>query len=290
MDSVTALQLLTKSWSPTFADLVRSAECELVLCSPFVSRDGIDAVLSNQSRSFLEQGRVLLLTNLASKAVCQGATDPQAVRSLADSSHSVRIVHLPGLHAKVYIADGRRAVITSANLTAGGLSNNIEFGLQVDQPLAVEDVRRQLLEYATLGSELDSTRLGHYCELTSRVRDFLRTDQRNPLASLPQEARRLLNAAEAELLRPRLAKGATTTVFAKTILYLLRKHGPLTTAELHPLIRRIHPDLCDDAVNRVIDGRHFGKKWKHAVRSAQQHLKDRGLARLEGTRWIATDE
>jgi hypothetical protein len=32
-------------------------------------------------------------------------------------------------------------------------------------------------------------------------------------------------------------------------------------------------DLCDNTVDRVIDGKRFGKKWKHAVRSAQQHLK-----------------
>ena len=47
----------------------------------------------------------------------------------------------------------------------------------------------------------------------------------------------------------------------------------MSTDELNPLIQKIHPDLCDDSVDRVIDGRHFGKKWKHAVRTAQQYLK-----------------
>jgi hypothetical protein len=54
----------------------------------------------------------------------------------------------------------------------------------------------------------------------------------------------------------------------------------MPTAELHPLIQRIHPDLCDDSVDRVIDGKHFGKKWKHAVRTAQQHLKKIGKVEL----------
>ncbi|MEK7270344.1 MAG: hypothetical protein AAB215_05290 [Planctomycetota bacterium] len=52
-------------------------------------------------------------------------------------------------------------------------------------------------------------------------------------------------------------------------------------------IQNIHPDICDDSIDRVIDGQHFGKKWKHFVRSAQQHLKQRGEIRLQNGRWCA---
>jgi hypothetical protein len=78
------------------------------------------------------------------------------------------------------------------------------------------------------------------------------------------------------------------TVFAKTILYLLTHYGPLSTDQLHPKIKAINPDLCDDTIDRVIDGKSFGKKWKHAVRSAQQQLKKRGLVKLEGEHWRLT--
>ena len=47
-------------------------------------------------------------------------------------------------------------------------------------------------------------------------------------------------------------------------------------------VAAIHPDLCDDSVDRVINGIHFGKKWKHAVRTAQQSLKNKGTIVLEG--------
>lgn len=86
-------------------------------------------------------------------------------------------------------------------------------------------------------------------------------------------------------MRLRLAQGPMHTVFAKTILYLLTRYGPLSTDQLHSKIRAIHPDLCDDTVDRVIDGKSFGKKWKHAVRSAQQQLKKRSLVTLEGEHW-----
>lgn len=57
------------------------------------------------------------------------------------------------------------------------------------------------------------------------------------------------------------------------------------TVHMHPMIAAIHPDLCDDTVDRVIDGRHFGKKWKHAVRTAQQQLKDRGIVAYADKMW-----
>jgi len=54
------------------------------------------------------------------------------------------------------------------------------------------------------------------------------------------------------------------------------------------MIEAIHPDLCDNSVDRVIDGKRFGKKWKHAVRTAQQQLKKQGLVRLANDRWMIT--
>lgn len=86
-------------------------------------------------------------------------------------------------------------------------------------------------------------------------------------------------------MRLRLAGGAVHTVFARTIEYLLRRHGPMSTKQIHPLIASIPPDLCDDSVDRVIDGKRFGKKWKHAVRTAQQQLKKKGLIEYVDGAW-----
>jgi hypothetical protein len=50
-------------------------------------------------------------------------------------------------------------------------------------------------------------------------------------------------------------------------------------------VQAIHPDLCDDSIDRVIDGEHFGKKWKHQVRSAQSYLKRIGSVQLRDGKW-----
>jgi hypothetical protein len=69
---------------------------------------------------------------------------------------------------------------------------------------------------------------------------------------------------------------------------LLNKKGPTTTDDMHNDIQALHPDLCDDNVDRIIDGKRFGKKWKHAVRTAQQMLKKKGQIELSNGVWRAT--
>ena len=60
---------------------------------------------------------------------------------------------------------------------------------------------------------------------------------------------------------------------------------PMITSELHQHVRAIHPDLCDDE-DRIIGGESFGRKWKHTVRTAQQHLKHRGeIERKDNGQW-----
>lgn len=59
----------------------------------------------------------------------------------------------------------------------------------------------------------------------------------------------------------------------------------MSTEALHARIKDIHPDICDDSINRVINGQRFGRLWKHHVRNAQQFLKRRGEIMLQNGRW-----
>jgi hypothetical protein len=185
----------------------------------------------------------------------------------------------------VYISDTRCAIVTSGNLTAGGLERNYEYGVKIRDRKIVSAILKDISGYSELGALISPEGLAAYCDTAERMRTLLRKQQDSARASLRFEFQRQLEHAELELARFRLAEGPMHTVFAKTILYLLSKHGPLSTEQLHPRIQSIHPDLCDDEVDRIIDGKHFGKKWKHAVRSAQQQLKRQGLVALSGGRW-----
>lgn len=42
------------------------------------------------------------------------------------------------------------------------------------------------------------------------------------------------------------------------------------------MIQKLYPQLCDDSMAPIINGKTFGKLWKHDVRNAQQGMQRRG--------------
>ena len=70
--------------------------------------------------------RVITLWNASHFA--QGVSELDALQYLMQLGGRVR-VFMTELHAKVYIRDGVTAIVTSANLTGGGLRRNVECGV-----------------------------------------------------------------------------------------------------------------------------------------------------------------
>lgn len=128
---MTGPRLLGRGWHQRLSLLIRGAQANLVVCSPYVTRQGVDLVLHNLPRRNRQPISLALLTDLSPASVCQGATDPAALQFLRSESGQLRLYHLPRLHAKVYVADSDRAIITSANLTASGLWHNCEYGVEL---------------------------------------------------------------------------------------------------------------------------------------------------------------
>ena len=283
------LRPLNHNWSRDFAALLAGVQHSLHVASPFVTSSGVKFLRSHLPTDPTHV-RACFLTNLSPQNVASGATEPKALESWFAGDWEAQVVHLAGLHAKVYVADRRSAIVTSGNLTSGGLFRNIEYGVLVDDSAIAAVVAADLDAHAELGTPLSSAAIGVLSDAAEALRK-LQADVASE-ARGQRDARRLDEATQQfqdMLVRERLENGTITGTFERTILYLLRRHGPLETADLHPRVKAIHPDLCDDAVDRVINGQRFGKKWKHAVRSAQQHLKSAGVIRLSGGHWQLSD-
>jgi phosphatidylserine/phosphatidylglycerophosphate/cardiolipin synthase-like enzyme len=282
--------LLRNPWVDSFRTLVSIAESDLLLVSPFVKVQATDEVISTLQRRGMDRDvRVTLVTNLRPESILSAATDLEAVSRLETSLPRFELVHLPSLHAKVYIADNRVAVVTSANLTLPGIATNLEYGVALTDPSTVREVRRDFENYAHLGAKIEASDFEILLRESRELRDAfvkaersIRSDARRALASR-------LEGVQVQLLKQRVKVRTAHSVFADTILYLLAR-GPLRTAEMHPLIKQLHPDLCDDSVDRVIAGTHFGKMWKHGVRTAQVFLRRKGLIRLDEGRWGLTPQ
>lgn len=225
-----------------------------------------------------------VLTDLT--GVWQGSTDPAALIALIDALPNTKIWYLPRLHAKVYIADDRQAIVTSANLTDHGLWLNYEYGIAISEPVLVRRIKSDLEEYKHLGNLVFRSDLENLVNSAIRLQSLRRRIELRADSSLQDELQRRVEETRNQLMEIRATGKTTNQIFAETILYLLRRYGPLTTAQIHPLVQQIHPDLCDDTIDRVIRGVHFGKLWKHYVRNAQQTLKRQGKIYFDGHRWF----
>jgi len=280
-----AFTLLKSPWDETFKRLVSQVEEDLLLVSPFIKRSKTEQITSHlQRRSVHKSVKVAVLTNLNPESALNGSTDLEALVQLGDSLWKFDLTHLPSLHAKVYVADRSIAVITSGNLTDSGISGNLEYGIVSTDRAIVGEVRKDFESYSLLGAKISLEEVAALLDEIRELKDLFKKAEQTIRAQAKRAFKEKLEATHVQLLRHR-AKGRTThAILSETILFLLAK-SPLRTIELHPLIQRLHPDICDDSVDRVIDGVHFGKKWKHYVRTAQQFLKREERIRFDGERW-----
>ncbi len=283
-------KFLISPWKNEFIDTISKTKEELLISSPFVDVNGVNILSKSlQTESDI---KITPITNLTTQNIVNRITEPKALLKLYKQFKRVKISSLGRLHAKVYLIDDKMCIITSANLTNGGLVNNFEYGVLIDDGTVCSAVKEDMLKYYSLGNILDEDLL----EKVSEEADKL-YENRNKIDNFTKNTKlgKLLkkNTAtiDVELLKNRIKEGKTiNAIFSDTILFLLKKKGALSTEEIHPLIQTMHPDICDDSIDRVIDGQHFGKKWKHLVRDAQQSLKKKGLIYLEGEKWHLTNQ
>lgn len=280
---------IVSPWATTFFRLVAGTASEVIIASPFLGAGPMGRladILTGAGRPATPELR--LITNLSVGNMLSGSLDVAALTDLARRLRSARITYLPGLHAKVYVFDGKTAIVTSGNLTEGGLSGNHEYGLLLRDAALVKTVRGDIIRYASLGTDVSADTL----EAVTNAIGSIAVVQNQAEQQVGSRLRELLHQktddAKTELLKARAAGKTTHGILTDTVMYLLDTMGPLTTEEMHPLIQQLHPDLCDDSIDRVIGGVHFGKRWKHYVRNAQQALKRQGLIRLSDGQWRKT--
>lgn len=285
MSGLKVIHLLKSPWSSSFHQLMSVVEDNLLLVSPFIKCSKAEEIVSEFTRRGVQnEVRVSVLTDLRPESTLAGSMDLEALVDLGRNLPKFDLTHLPSLHAKVYVADRRMAIITSGNLTDSGVNGNIEYGVAFTQEKFVGEIRRDFEEYSFLGAKVSPKDIETLLVEVKELKELFRKAEHTIRAQARRAFKQKLEATHAQLLRHR-AKGKTTNaIFAETIIFLLSK-GPLRTVELHPLIQRLHPDICDDSIDRVIDGVSFGKKWKHHVRNAQQYLKREGRIRYDGVRW-----
>ena len=283
-------KLLSFPWEDEFIDILNRTKKELFISSPFINKAGVK-VLSDSIKT-KSSVRISLITNLTSQNIINRAIEPAALLELYKQFDQVNISSLGKLHAKVYIIDNDIGIITSANLTRGGLINNFEYGILIDDKNVISTIKDDMLKYYSLGNIFDRALLEKINGESEKLYKIKHeTDNLIKDTELAQLLKKVTETIDFELLKNRIKSKSRTIngIFSETIIYILKKRGSLSTNKLNPLIQSIHPDICDDSIDRVIEGQHFGKKWKHLVRSAQQSLKRKKLIDLKDGKWCLTN-
>ena len=270
-------------WKDEFIDILKRTEKELFISSPFINVAGVK-ILSNSIQ--IKSSINISLTNLTSQNIINRTTEPTALLELYKLFNQVRISSLGKLHAKVYIIDNEIGIVTSANLTSGGLINNFEYGILIDDKNVISIIKEDMLKYYSLGNIFNKNLLEKINKKSEKLYKIkYETDDLIKDTKLARLLKKAAETIDSEILKNRIKGRTINAIFSDTIIFILKKKGSLNTDNLHLIIQSIHPDICDDSIDRVIEGQHFGKKWKHLVRSAQQSLKREGLINLKGGKW-----
>lgn len=143
--------------------MVQAAD-DLRLICPYIRAEQVEDLLGHQK---LRSLRVITLCDF--RSFLMGASDPEALRRILQLGGEVRTMN-SGLHAKIYIADQSAALVTSANFSAGGLTNNFECGVLLQDREAVTMLMERFSLEWRRATPLTEEHIGDLCAELDRER------------------------------------------------------------------------------------------------------------------------
>jgi hypothetical protein len=150
-----SFRLVDTGWAQVLADAVASDHSSVRLVCPFIKKGAVERLLAGGTPDSLQ-----VITRFNLDDFARGVSDLEALRLLLASGAAIRGVK--HLHAKLYLF-GKRAVVTSANLTEAALTRNHEFGFVAEDGEIFIRCRKYFDDlWAKAGADLTSTRLAQW--------------------------------------------------------------------------------------------------------------------------------
>ena len=187
----------------SFFSLIKEANKEMLFCAPFIKKEIVDEILSNRNPGVVLE--VITSANLAN--FVNGSLDVEAIRTLLEAG--IKVLNFQNLHAKIYLFDNKKALVTSANLTNNALYNNYEYGLLLheDEKETVDAI------YSDFIMMMDSELCGSFDENSIKeIEKFVKTFGNNKLTHIDDEGDSILPIDESDKISNNL-KGWKKDVF-----------------------------------------------------------------------------
>ncbi|MYC35150.1 MAG: hypothetical protein F4X64_18535 [Chloroflexi bacterium] len=252
------VQSIKSPWGATFDRFAGSIQESAIIAAPYITRQPVER-LASKLRSRRASVRVDVLTNLHADSLIDGSLDIGALAWLCEQIPGTTVRHLRYLHAKAYVADEHTAIVTSSNLTNGGLFRNHELGVSITDPGGVKDIAQDLREYGNLGVLVPADALTELDAMAQQAQASKATVARsasNRAVAAHYAIRNNMNERLVELRTTGEAfatnpRASITAQFCDAVRYVLRQNGPMSTSQMNPLIQNLLPELCDDAVEHI---------------------------------------
>ena len=223
---------------------------------------------------------ITTLTNINIEAISSSALDIAALRRLSEASEQALLIALPSLHAKVFVADDKAAIVTSGNLTSSALDHNIEYGVLLQEKELVQEIIDDMLSYARLGSTVSVSTINKIQPLEYELREARAKLNDRPTLTARHKLAELISQSRPTFVGTQVGTRSKYAVFGEAIRFVLASE-PLPTRTIHERVKTLLPDLCNDAIPLIVNGQYYGKAWKRDLRHAQLNLKRRGILRLD---------
>jgi hypothetical protein len=261
------VEIITNPVREVFLDLVRTSN-EQFFASPFIKTNVAKMILDNKPT----ESNICFLTSYKLTNFYRQSSDLEALKCFIDMRIKVR--NYPPLHAKTYIFDSERAIVTSANLTLGGLQNNYECGVLIHDSTTVMKLK---YDFEQLFADEQ--------KVSSITEEILSTTE-GILAKVPKDKKIEFERSEKDLFpkvtyepEDDLYDGGVTTITDtlsgwRLDTFNVVQNIPANVFELHQVyeqkqkLQEIHPD------NRNIEAK---------IRQQLQELRDLGLIEFLGS-------
>ncbi|MHC6180941.1 phospholipase D family protein [Clostridium sp. JNZ X4-2] len=116
--------------------LISKTKNEVIIMSPYISNNPLIDMIYD-----LNGIKLRVLTRFSLEDFLNDSSDINIIDRLVKNPNS-EVRYYSNLHAKIYIIDRQKAIVTSANFTQNGMYNNLEYGVLIENNLddMLEDI------------------------------------------------------------------------------------------------------------------------------------------------------
>jgi len=134
------MEIVYKNHSELFIQLLSESNESVTLVSPFIKSDMAESI----SKNLNDKIKLRILTKVDAEDFKKGASDINALGIFKEHFSNIEIKVCQELHAKVFIFDNIKAIITSANLTFSGINSNIEYGVMITEKEKISKINNDI--------------------------------------------------------------------------------------------------------------------------------------------------